>query len=52
MPYHSYTLCSILVCTPALIEDLVQGYEDDSVAKQLLKELAITAVNDKGYTLD
>lgn len=44
-------ILAISSCSPAWIEKLVQGYEDDSVAQQLLTELAIASPNSNGYSL-
>ncbi|WVZ79457.1 hypothetical protein U9M48_027033 [Paspalum notatum var. saurae] len=45
-------ICAISSCTPTWIENLIQGYEEDDLSKQLLTELALSPSNEKGYTLD
>ena len=50
MPEQDVIL-SISMSTPAWLETLQQGYEDDTEAKQLLTKLALSSQNDKGYTL-
>lgn len=42
---------AISVCSHAWIDKLVQGYEEDSVAKQLLTELTIAGSSSKEYSL-
>jgi hypothetical protein len=45
------TIYSISMSTPAWLERLQQGYEENAEDRQLLTELAISSSNDKGYTL-
>jgi hypothetical protein len=45
------TIQAISTCTPAWLEKLQKGYEQDSEAKQLLTELSISSPNDKGFSL-
>ena len=47
----SESLLAISSCTPAWQENLIKGYEDDELAKQLLAELALSTENSKGYSL-
>lgn len=51
MPEQS-ELLSISVSSPAWMEKLQQGYEDDVDSKQLLIELSIQSPNDKGFALE
>jgi len=46
-----HPLLAISSCTPAWQENLIQGYEDDQEAKQLLTELALVKENSKGFSL-
>ena len=38
-------------CTPLWQENLIQGYQDDEEAKQLLTELTLSSPNSKGFSL-
>ena len=42
---------AVSVCTPAWLENLVQGYQDDHTAKQLLEELILSDSNVRGFSL-
>ena len=50
-PQH-HELLSISMSTPAWLEKLQQGYEEDDETKQLLTELSVTSQNTKGFTLE
>lgn len=45
------TICAISTCTPAWLDNLVQGYATDPLAQQLLVELALHSENEKGYSM-
>lgn len=45
------TICALSTCTPAWLENLVQGYDADPTAQQLLVELALHPENGQGYSL-
>lgn len=45
------TICALSTCTPAWLDNLVQGYADDPLAQELLVQLALTVENEKGYAL-
>jgi hypothetical protein len=42
---------AISVSTPRWLEIVIEGYTNDDQAQSLLKELALTGTNDKGYSL-
>ena len=42
---------AISQCSPAWIEQLRKGSEEDACTKQLLTELSLTPENDKGFHL-
>lgn len=44
-------LLAISVSTPKWLEIIIEGYQQDPDAKQLLSELSVVGTNDKGYTL-
>lgn len=44
-------LLAISVSTPKWLEIIIEGYQQDPDAKQLLAELSVVGTNDKGYTL-
>ena len=44
-------ICSLSVCSPSWMSNLMQGYSDDSDTKELLTELAVSGSNSKGFTL-
>jgi hypothetical protein len=45
------TVCALSTCTPAWLENLVQGYDTDPQAQKLLVELALQYENNRGYSL-
>jgi len=45
------SLLAISSSAPAWQKNLIQGYQDDEEAKQLLIELALVAENSKGFSL-
>jgi hypothetical protein len=45
------TVCALSTCTPACLENLVQGYDTDPQAQKLLVELALQHENNRGYSL-
>lgn len=45
------TIFAVSSCSPAWVERLVQGYQEDPIAKQLLTELAIAGPDTKGYSM-
>jgi hypothetical protein len=47
-----HPVCAMSACTPAWIENLIEGYKEDSQAVQLLTELAFTSPNQAGYSLE
>jgi hypothetical protein len=42
---------AISVSTPRWLEIVIEGYANDDQAQSLLKELALTGTNDKGYSM-
>lgn len=44
-------ICALSTCTPSWIANLKEGYAEDPSAVKLLEQLAISPVNDQGYTL-
>ena len=47
----SENLCATSVSTPKWLEIIVEGYQQDPQAQQLLSELSVVTPNDKGYAL-
>jgi len=47
----SENLCATSVSTPKWLEIIVEGYQQDPQAQQLLTELSVVTPNDKGYAL-
>jgi hypothetical protein len=47
---HENQLNVISISKPRWIEIIVEGYQEDPMAKQLLTELSITGSNDKGFS--
>jgi hypothetical protein len=45
------TIFALSVCSPSWVENLIQGYEQDTDTKQLLSELALSGNSSKGYVL-
>lgn len=41
----------VSICTPTWIERLQAGYEEDEFTRQLMAELSLSSVNDKGFQL-
>jgi len=50
-PASSPTLLAISSCSPAWQQNLLQGYEEDPEAQQLLSKLAISSPNPQGFSL-
>jgi hypothetical protein len=48
---HENQLNAISISKPRWIEIIVEGYQEDPMAKQLLTGLSITSSNDKGFSL-
>ncbi|WVZ89869.1 hypothetical protein U9M48_036220 [Paspalum notatum var. saurae] len=48
---QSASVVAVSECTPAWLERVVAGYEDDTVSKQLLTELSISSPNGRGFSL-
>ncbi|WVZ96404.1 hypothetical protein U9M48_042044, partial [Paspalum notatum var. saurae] len=48
---RSASVVAVSECTPAWLERVVAGYEDDTVSKQLLTELSISSPNSRGFSL-
>jgi hypothetical protein len=42
---------TIFICTPKWLETVVEAYQQDPQAQQLLQELSLVGHNDKGYAL-
>jgi hypothetical protein len=45
------SICAISVIKPKWMEIIIEGYQQDTQAKQLLTELSLCPQNDKGYSL-
>jgi hypothetical protein len=45
------TLMAVSSATPAWLDNLQNGYQDDPHCQQLISELSINPLNDKGYSL-
>lgn len=44
-------LLALSSCQPKWLETIIEGYQQDPKAKELLTELSLTGSNDKGFTL-